>query len=141
MMVGPFPARMCATASDIARCTANGSIPSTRQLGMLNPGPRADSRGSAVASPTGVDTAYWLFSMKKHKGSFQAAARLNVSRTEPMFTAPSPKYVTVTASVPARRWLNAKPAACGTPPPTIALVPIAPAARHCRCIDPPRPRQ
>ena len=52
-------------------------MPSTRQLGMLNPSPRADSRGSAVASATGVDTAYRLFSMKKQTGSFQAAARLN----------------------------------------------------------------
>ena len=36
---------------------------------------------------------------------------------------------------------HAKPAAWGTPPPTMALVPIAPASRHCRCIEPPRPRQ
>ena len=28
-----------------------------------------------------------------------------------------------------------------TPPPTIALVPSAPASNHCRCIDPPRPAQ
>ena len=27
------------------------------------------------------------------------------------------------------------------PPPTIALVPSAPASSHCRCIEPPRPRQ
>jgi hypothetical protein len=44
-----------------------------------------------VASVTCVETAYWLFSMKKQTGSFQAAARLNVSRTDPMLTAPSPK--------------------------------------------------
>ena len=58
---------------------------------MPKPGPRADSRGSPVASCTVVDTAYWLFSMKKHSGSRQAAARLNVSSVEPMFAAPSPK--------------------------------------------------
>ncbi len=33
-------------------------MPSTRQLGMLTPSPGADSRGSAVASSTVVDTAY-----------------------------------------------------------------------------------
>jgi hypothetical protein len=82
---------MCATASRMARCTASASIPSTRQLAMPKPGPRADSRGSPVASVTLVDTAYWLFSMKKQIGSRQAAARLNVSRVEPMLTAPSPK--------------------------------------------------
>ena len=38
-----------------------------------------------------VDTAYWLFSMKKQSGSFQAAARFMVSSVEPMLTAPSPK--------------------------------------------------
>ena len=40
---------------------------------------------------------------------------------------------------PACRCDHAKPAACGTPPPTMALVPMAPASFHCRCIDPPRP--
>lgn len=66
-------------------------MPSTRQLGMLKPRPRAESRGSAVASSTWVETAYLLFSMKKQTGSFQAAARFIVSSTEPMLTAPSPK--------------------------------------------------
>jgi hypothetical protein len=80
-----------------------------------------------------------LFSTKKHTGSRHAAARLNDSSVEPMLVAPSPKYVTATASVPACRCANAEPSACGTPPPTIALVPIAPACFHCRCIDPPRP--
>ena len=82
---------MCSTASVMARCTAMTSIPSTFQLGMLNPSPRADSRGSAVASSTVVATAYRLFSMKKQTGSFQAAARLNDSNVEPMLMAPSPK--------------------------------------------------
>ena len=36
----------------MARWTASGSIPSTLQLGMPKPGPRADSRGSPVASST-----------------------------------------------------------------------------------------
>ena len=58
---------------------------------MPKPGPRADSRGSPVASATVVDTAYWLFSRKKQTGSRQAAARLKVSSVEPMFAAPSPK--------------------------------------------------
>ena len=58
---------------------------------MPKPAPRADSRGSPVASATVVDTAYPLFSMKKASGSFHAAARFMVSSTEPMFTAPSPK--------------------------------------------------
>ena len=66
-------------------------MPSTRQLAMPKPGPRADSRGSPVASATVVETAYWLFSMKKQTGSFHAAARLNVSSVEPMLAAPSPK--------------------------------------------------
>ena len=66
-------------------------LPSTFQLGMPKPSPRADSRGSPVASCTVVDTAYWLFSMKKQTGSFHAAARFIVSSTEPMFVAPSPK--------------------------------------------------
>src|SRR5471030_2834447 len=104
---------------------------------MPNPRPRADRRGSPVASATLVETAYWLFSMKKQIGRCQAEARLNVSRVEPMLTAPSPKYVTDTASVPACRLAHAKPAACGTPPPTMAFVPIAPASFHCRCMDPP----
>ena len=90
-MVGPPPARMWATASAVAACTASASMPSTRQLGMPKPRPRAESRGSAVAFATGVETAYWLFSMKKQIGSSQAAARLKVSSTEPMLTAPSPK--------------------------------------------------
>ena len=75
----------------MARYTATTSWPSTCQLGMPKPSPRADSRGSPVASWTVVDTAYWLFSMKKQTGSFQAAARFIVSSTEPMFVAPSPK--------------------------------------------------
>jgi hypothetical protein len=58
---------------------------------MPKPGPRADNRASPVASATVVETAYWLFSMKKQTGSFHAAARLNVSSVEPMFAAPSPK--------------------------------------------------
>jgi hypothetical protein len=66
-------------------------MPSTRQLAMPKPGPRADSRGSPVASATDVDTAYWLFSTKKQTGSFQAAARLKDYRVEQMFAAPSPK--------------------------------------------------
>ena len=82
---------MWATACSIARWTASGSIPSTFQLAIPNPGPRADSRGSPVASCTLVETAYWLFSMKKQRGSFQAAARFIVSSVEPMFVAPSPK--------------------------------------------------
>ena len=36
---------------------------------------------------------------------------------------------------------QALPVAIGAPPPTIALVPSAPASNHCRCIEPPRPRQ
>ncbi len=91
MIVGPWPARMCSRASVMARWTASASIPSTRQLGMLKPSPRAETRVSAVAAATGVDTAYWLFSMKKQTGSFQAAARLKLSSTDPMLTAPSPK--------------------------------------------------
>ena len=58
---------------------------------MLKPRPRAESRGSAVASSTDVDTAYRLFSMKKQTGSDQAPARFIVSRVDPMLTAPSPK--------------------------------------------------
>ena len=79
------------SASSMARRTASGSMPSTRQLGMSKPSPRAESRGSAVEVESGVETAYRLFSMKKQTGSFQAAARLNDSSTEPMLTAPSPK--------------------------------------------------
>ena len=82
---------MWATASFIARYVASGSIPSTRQLARPNPGPRADNRGSPVASSTEVETAYRLFSTKKQTGSFHAAARLNVSSVEPMLIAPSPK--------------------------------------------------
>jgi hypothetical protein len=82
---------MWATASFIAMCTARVSIPSTFQLGMPKPGPRADRRGSPVASSTLVDTAYRLFSMKKQIGSFHAAARFRVSSVEPMLVAPSPK--------------------------------------------------
>src|SRR5664280_2591086 len=77
--------------------------------------------------------------MKKQIGRCQAAARLNVSSVEPILTAPSPKYVTATALVPACRLAQANPAACGTPPPTMALVHMAPACFHCRCMDPPRP--
>src|SRR3984957_2876085 len=43
--------------------------------------------------------------------------------------------------VPDWRCAHALPAAIGTPPPTIALVPSAPASNHCRCIEPPRPAQ
>ena len=75
----------------MARWTASGSIPSTCQLAMPKPRPRADSRGSPVASCDVVDTAYWLFSMKKQTGSFHAAARFIVSSVEPMLAAPSPK--------------------------------------------------
>jgi hypothetical protein len=82
---------MWSTASVIARCTASGSCPSTFQEARLKPSPRAESRGSAVASSTDVETAYWLFSMKKHTGSDHAPARFMVSRVEPMLTAPSPK--------------------------------------------------
>ncbi len=114
-------------------------MPSTFQLGIPKPRPRADSLGSAVTSLTLVDTAYWLFSMKKQIGRSQAPARFMVSRVEPMFVAPSPKYVTATASVCAWAWAQADPAASGTPPPTIALVPMAPASFHCRCMEPPRP--
>src|SRR6266702_282109 len=77
--------------------------------------------------------------MKKHSGRPHAAARLNDSSVAPMLTAPSPKYVTATLSVPACRCAHAEPAANGTPPPTIAFVPMAPASRHRRCIEPPRP--
>ena len=79
--------------------------------------------------------------MTKSKGSRQAALRFIVSRTAPMLTAPSPKKVTATSPVPARRCANAAPAASGTPPPTMALVPRTPASGHLRCIDPPRPLQ
>jgi hypothetical protein len=58
---------------------------------MLKPRPRAERRGSAVASWTEVETAYWLFSMKKQTGTDQAAARFMVSSVDPMLTAPSPK--------------------------------------------------
>ena len=58
-----------------------------------------------------------------------------------MFAAPSPKYVTVMSEVPDCRCAQALPAAIGTPPPTMALVPSAPASNHCRCIEPPRPEQ
>ena len=44
-------------------------------------------------------------------------------------------------SVCACRWAQAAPAANGTPPPTIALVPRAPASAHCKCMEPPRPLQ
>ena len=73
-------------------------MPSTCQLAILNPGPRPESRGSPVASSTVVDTPYLLFSIKKQIGKFHAAAKFNVSSTDPIFTAPSPKYVTETAS-------------------------------------------
>ena len=79
--------------------------------------------------------------MKKHSGSCHAAVRLRLSSTEPMLAAPSPKYVTVTSDVPECFCAQALPAAIGTPPPTIALVPSAPASNHCRCIEPPRPAQ
>ena len=61
-----------------------------------------------------------------------------------MLTAPSPKYVTVRSlpSGPAECCCaQALPAAIGTPPPTMALVPSAPASSHCRCMEPPRPPQ
>jgi hypothetical protein len=45
---------------------------------MLNPRPRADSRGSAVTSSMVVATAYRLFSMKKQTGSFHAEVRFSV---------------------------------------------------------------
>ena len=38
--------------------------------------------------------------MKKHSGSCQADVRLRLSSTDPMFAAPSPKYVTVISDVP-----------------------------------------
>jgi hypothetical protein len=56
-MAGPIPARMCAAASVMAVRTASGSMPSTFQLAMPKPGPRAESRGSPVASSTRVETA------------------------------------------------------------------------------------
>ena len=52
---------------------------------------RGESRDRRSPPATVVDTAYWLFSMKKHTGSFHAAARFMVSSTEPMLIAPSPK--------------------------------------------------
>ena len=66
---------------------------------MLKPGPRPDNRGSPVASSTVVETPYLLFSIKKQIGIFQAAAKFIVSKAEPIFMAPSPKYVTATESV------------------------------------------
>ena len=45
------------------------------------------------------------------------------------------------SSVPECFWAQALPAAIGTPPPTMALVPSAPASNHCRCMEPPRPLQ
>ena len=66
-------------------------MPSTFQLLIPKPGPRAESRGSAVTSVTFVETAYWLFSMKKQTGMSHAPARLKVSRVDPMLAAPSPK--------------------------------------------------
>ncbi len=66
-------------------------MPSTRQLGMENPCPRIEKRGSALISSDRVDTAYMLFSMKKQTGSFQVAARFIDSRIEPIWLAPSPK--------------------------------------------------
>ena len=45
------------------------------------------------------------------------------------------------SEVPECRCAQALPAAIGTPPPTMALVPSAPASNHCRCMDPPRPAQ
>src|ERR1700689_3130133 len=58
-----------------------------------------------------------------------------------MFPPPSPKYVPGMSEVPDRRCAQALPAAIGTPPPTMALVPSAPASNHCRCMEPPRPEQ
>src|SRR5215470_17619489 len=101
---------MCPRACCVARYTASGSMPSTFQLRMPKPGPRPDSRGSAVTSDTWVETAYRLFSTKKHKGSDHAAARLKLSSVDPMLIAPSPKNVKVTASVPAFLWAHADPA-------------------------------
>ena len=105
-------------------------MPSTFHDGIPKPSARPESRGSAVTSETWVETAYKLFSMKKASGNFQAAARFIVSRTEPILTAPSPKYETVMLSVSALRCAQALPAARGTPPPTIAFVPSAPASKY-----------
>ena len=79
--------------------------------------------------------------MKKQSGRLHAEVRLRLSSTEPMLAAPSPKYVTVRSSVPECFCAHALPAAMGTPPPTMALVPSAPASNHCRCMEPPRPLQ
>ena len=57
MTTGPSPARSRSWARSIARYTASGSIPSTRQAGMPKPIARPDSRGSPVASSTVVETA------------------------------------------------------------------------------------
>jgi hypothetical protein len=64
-----------------------------------------------------------------------------VSSTAPILTAPSPKKVTTMPPSPARCWAHAAPAAIGTPPPTIALVPRQPASGQRKCIEPPRPLQ
>ena len=130
MTTGPFPLRMCDSASLIARWTASGSMPSTFHDGIAKPSARAESRGSAVTSETCVETAYRLFSIKNAIGNFQAAAKFIVSRTEPILTAPSPKYETVKLFVSAFRCAHAFPAASGTPPPTIAFVPRAPASKY-----------
>src|SRR5680860_1445099 len=55
-MVGPLPARMCSTASFIARFTASGSMPSARPLGTLQSGQRAE-RGGEGMDPLAVNLA------------------------------------------------------------------------------------
>ena len=132
---------MRVTARTAAACTATGSMPSTGSAGTPRASALRQTSCCASAWAQGMPIEYRLFSQTKSTGRRHSAERFSVSWNTPSPVAPSPNRQAVTAPRP-RRWsAKARPAASGSPPPTMALPPTKRVAASNTCIEPPRPRQ
>ena len=113
---------------------------------MVRPGiPYATARSATwsteVVSRNEVESAYWLFSQMKTRGSFHTEARLSDSWKTPWFAAPSPKKATATRPVPSSRAARPAPVERGIAAPTMPFAPRMLRPRSAMCIEPPSPWQ
>ena len=65
-------------------------MPSTRRLGMPNPGARP-AIGNLAWTVTGSEIAHWLFVQTNTTGALNEEANTMASLTSPWLVAPSPK--------------------------------------------------